>query len=75
MSLFIYLFIFIYFFFLQGGGGKASFVWGHTSNSVLSFIIKTTLLHPGMFMLHSKTQLVEHRTGNVEVTGSNPVEA
>ena len=77
MSLFIYLFIYFYFlfFFLQRGGGKASFVWGHTSNSVLSFIIKTTLLHPGMFMLHSKTQLVEHRTGNVEVTGSNPVEA
>ena len=24
-------------------------MWGHTSNSVLPFIMKTTLLHPGMF--------------------------
>ena len=45
--------------FLQGGGGgggKARFVWAHTSNSVLPFIMTTTLLHPGMFMLHLKTQ-------------------
>ena len=56
MSFFIYLFIYLFIYFLQGGGDKARFVWGHTSNSVLPFIMKTTLLHPGMFMLHSKTQ-------------------
>ena len=50
----IHLFIYLFIWFLQGGRG--TFVWKHTSNSVLSFIMKTTLLHPGMFMLHSKTQ-------------------
>ena len=53
----VIFYLFIYLFFARGGGGgKAHFVWGHTSNSVLPFIMKTTLLHPGMFMLLSKTQ-------------------
>ena len=61
MSFYLFIYLFIYFFFFcrawgGGGGGKARFVWGHTSNSVLPFIMKTTLLHLGMFMLHSKTK-------------------